>query len=240
MSLGRNDPCHCGSGKKYKKCHLNADLEKARAEKELKTLPQWVAHHGSSLRTSVHEAARSTEGLTAAAQAWFGDAAPDDPLADRHFEQHVLFDIISGDAPLITQANDEGEALDAAKLTLAQAFAASHGSLFEVIECKRYRGIRLADRLLGSERWLPDPDLADILEPMEVIFGRVITYRKENILLGGWRKVVFRTRKAAIKDLQALVAAADLPEDDAASRVKWLKDNAAAVAKRILEAGLQA
>jgi hypothetical protein len=24
-NLGRNDPCHCGSGKKYKKCHLEAD-----------------------------------------------------------------------------------------------------------------------------------------------------------------------------------------------------------------------
>jgi uncharacterized protein YecA (UPF0149 family) len=24
-TLGRNDPCHCGSGKKYKKCHLDAD-----------------------------------------------------------------------------------------------------------------------------------------------------------------------------------------------------------------------
>jgi methionyl aminopeptidase len=24
-NLGRNDPCHCGSGKKYKACHLNAD-----------------------------------------------------------------------------------------------------------------------------------------------------------------------------------------------------------------------
>lgn len=23
--LGRNDPCHCGSGKKYKKCHMGAD-----------------------------------------------------------------------------------------------------------------------------------------------------------------------------------------------------------------------
>jgi len=22
--LGRNDPCHCGSGKKYKKCHGKA------------------------------------------------------------------------------------------------------------------------------------------------------------------------------------------------------------------------
>src|SRR5438445_2550110 len=24
---GRNDPCHCGSGKKYKKCHLQQDVE---------------------------------------------------------------------------------------------------------------------------------------------------------------------------------------------------------------------
>jgi hypothetical protein len=28
--LGRNDPCHCGSGKKYKNCHLAADEEAAR------------------------------------------------------------------------------------------------------------------------------------------------------------------------------------------------------------------
>ena len=25
MKLGRNDPCHCGSGEKYKKCHLEQD-----------------------------------------------------------------------------------------------------------------------------------------------------------------------------------------------------------------------
>ncbi|MFN0117573.1 MAG: SEC-C metal-binding domain-containing protein [Elusimicrobiota bacterium] len=24
-TLGRNDECHCGSGKKYKKCHLDKD-----------------------------------------------------------------------------------------------------------------------------------------------------------------------------------------------------------------------
>jgi preprotein translocase subunit SecA len=29
--LGRNDPCHCGSGKKYKNCHLARDEEAARA-----------------------------------------------------------------------------------------------------------------------------------------------------------------------------------------------------------------
>jgi len=32
MNLGRNDPCHCGSGKKYKKCCLAKDEEAKRAE----------------------------------------------------------------------------------------------------------------------------------------------------------------------------------------------------------------
>lgn len=30
MKLGRNDPCHCGSGKKYKQCHLEKDEAKER------------------------------------------------------------------------------------------------------------------------------------------------------------------------------------------------------------------
>jgi hypothetical protein len=32
-SLGRNDPCHCGSGKKYKSCHLAADEAVQREER---------------------------------------------------------------------------------------------------------------------------------------------------------------------------------------------------------------
>ena len=31
MKLGRNDPCHCGSGKKYKQCCLEKDESKERA-----------------------------------------------------------------------------------------------------------------------------------------------------------------------------------------------------------------
>jgi len=34
MSIGRNDPCHCGSGKKYKKCCLAKDEEAKRAREE--------------------------------------------------------------------------------------------------------------------------------------------------------------------------------------------------------------
>jgi uncharacterized protein YecA (UPF0149 family) len=31
---GRNDPCYCGSGKKYKQCHLRIDQEKEREQRE--------------------------------------------------------------------------------------------------------------------------------------------------------------------------------------------------------------
>lgn len=36
--LGRNAPCWCGSGKKYKKCHLEADLAGA-AERNEPSVP---------------------------------------------------------------------------------------------------------------------------------------------------------------------------------------------------------
>jgi len=32
MKLGRNDPCPCGSGKKYKRCCYGKDTEVARAK----------------------------------------------------------------------------------------------------------------------------------------------------------------------------------------------------------------
>lgn len=31
---GRNEPCHCGSGRKYKRCCLDKDEAKARAARE--------------------------------------------------------------------------------------------------------------------------------------------------------------------------------------------------------------
>jgi methionyl aminopeptidase len=37
-TLERNDPCWCGSGKKYKKCHLRADMEKETGSRPKKPL----------------------------------------------------------------------------------------------------------------------------------------------------------------------------------------------------------
>src|SRR5687768_361903 len=53
LKIGRNDPCHCGSGKKYKKCHLAADeaSEHMRVAEEVVARMRAVAEEDTFFRT---------------------------------------------------------------------------------------------------------------------------------------------------------------------------------------------
>lgn len=59
---GRNEPCHCGSGKKYKNCHLDKDEQASR-----------------EARTKAAQAAPPSETPAPAAPAAGGGAAPPRP-----------------------------------------------------------------------------------------------------------------------------------------------------------------
>ena len=121
--LGRNDPCHCGSGKKYKQCHQRGDETRAREERELKTIGQWVAFQVAGLESNLPD-----EVVDAA-----GDDAP--------FRQVALFDrpAPGPQAHIALAAADEAEA---EVKTLATAFSESHVSVHECVDCKRGRGVR--------------------------------------------------------------------------------------------------
>ncbi len=58
-NLGRNDPCHCGSGKKYKQCHLAEDETKARADRataaETAPVAEGDASAGPAPRAAKHQ-----------------------------------------------------------------------------------------------------------------------------------------------------------------------------------------
>ena len=59
--LGRNDPCHCGSGQKYKKCHEAADdaARAAKLEKEQAALADTLdADEAARLKRDGEAAAR--------------------------------------------------------------------------------------------------------------------------------------------------------------------------------------
>ena len=61
--IGRNDPCRCGSGKKYKKCCLASDEAAARAARPVQTAV--VAPPGPSLANYFQEQDELTEASNA-------------------------------------------------------------------------------------------------------------------------------------------------------------------------------
>ena len=60
--IGRNEPCYCGSGQKYKNCHLKADNEAERERRD------W-AEAGRFLRRDLLKFARDERWATAVADA---------------------------------------------------------------------------------------------------------------------------------------------------------------------------
>ncbi|MBK8985160.1 MAG: SEC-C domain-containing protein [Chloroflexi bacterium] len=60
--IGRNDPCYCGSGKKYKNCHMQADNDITREKRA------W-AEAGRFLRRDIIQFARQERFATAVAEA---------------------------------------------------------------------------------------------------------------------------------------------------------------------------
>lgn len=59
---GRNDPCHCGSGKKYKHCCLAKDEEEARqarAKAEAEAVAKAAAEAGAKAEAATAESPKS-------------------------------------------------------------------------------------------------------------------------------------------------------------------------------------
>ncbi|MBU0553646.1 SEC-C domain-containing protein [Myxococcota bacterium] len=230
--IGRNDPCHCGSGKKYKKCHEQQDEARKEEERGLKNRADWLRVYSKRLRESLGAQAMALPDLQERVEIFF-EAPPSSPLGDRAFEDHVLYDAKLEGEPLIQQAVvDAAESSADRQLLLRSCLASSAVSLLEVMECKRQRGLRLQDHLTGEVMFVADAELAAILDPMEVILGRLVRFEEKPTLLDGWEKVPFRRRKRLIADLIAerdasLDAEATLDEKQA-----WLKRAAPSIYRR--------
>jgi SEC-C motif len=75
-TLSRNDPCHCGSGKKYKQCHLDKDeaaAREARAKEAAKEAP--VSAPAAAEGPGGHATAKGTKPKLPTGQPWKRGAA---------------------------------------------------------------------------------------------------------------------------------------------------------------------
>lgn len=110
--IGRNDPCHCGSGKKYKQCHLPIEEAAAAAQRRL-------AQAQDTLIPKLIDAARGLpEHIPAAlTRFWDGKYSPEqlaelDDLEDRGAERFLTwfaFDVQLDDGRTLVQRLAAGE-----------------------------------------------------------------------------------------------------------------------------------
>ncbi|MGB0647083.1 MAG: YecA family protein [Bradymonadia bacterium] len=196
--IGRNDPCHCGSGKKYKKCHLNEDQGKARTLRSLSTPGQWVDFHWKTIESGLSEMVDGK--LDLIKQRW------DDTITSEQLNSflvhHALLDAgqhTDSMSELIRQ--NEVQAPEKAE-PFATCLSSSYLSCFEVSKCRRGQFIELSDKLSGTTVQIFDDALSQVLEPMEGLFGRIVQFEDRWHLLSGWSKLVFRARKHVFADVQ--------------------------------------
>ena len=222
--IGRNDPCSCGSGKKYKSCHMAQDEARDRQRSQLSTVSAWLGYHGEAALNAGLAAVQAAGRLTAAWGAFGPSASADDPVAlgfaacdfplDTDSDVGVSRAASAGASPDARPEDAEDRAL------VFQAFADSHLSVHEVLECKRGKGVRLRDVFTGADDFVWDERLGDALEPLEFVLGRRLGFTERPLLALGWEKLAFRGRKRLVAAHRAAFEAAQDHEDPAVRRAQ--------------------
>jgi len=180
--IGRNDPCWCGSGKKYKKCHLSADDQR---ERETVAEDQTILEQ---VFTFMKQELREDE-MRAAFRAFFGDATEinkDDKLS--------LLDWMVHDYPVRRFGRtlfQEFLVRRADRLTpevrrLAEAHARSTFHLLEVQDVKPGSGIQVRDLFQGGDFFAHDVTASRASSRGETIFCRVLDFGARKELSGAY------------------------------------------------------
>ncbi|MHC4932733.1 MAG: SEC-C metal-binding domain-containing protein [Planctomycetota bacterium] len=175
---GRNDPCHCGSGRKYKKCHLRYD-ERAGGEES-----RAAALHAFDERLVGEISAFAFARFGVEARAWVGDF--DDPAlalplaipwSVYHFcvQGRPAFEWFLEEASPRPGA-DERRWLDAQR--------ASWLSVWEVIEVRPGEGLTLRDPLTEEERRVQEILATETLVKRDCILARVVELDEATVLGG--------------------------------------------------------
>ncbi len=158
----RNDPCWCGSGRKYKKCHLVPDEEKERRRS--------VANEQAPVADPLYRALfeklmdssrgwRSRDQFAEASRLYFDqdpnelDARNDSMAA---FFEWYVYDFRPRGSPrtLVEEyLRRRGSRLSARERALLEAWRAARLGLFEVQRIEQGKGVELKDLLLAGDRF---------------------------------------------------------------------------------------
>lgn len=205
--VGRNDPCPCGSGKKYKKCCLNKD-EARRSEKTSAT-PQEIALRDQLISYSAKD--RYKKDFEKAYQIFRRRPFKEPLILDEKEEINFGFfldwfihDFTLRNGMTIVEEfyQEKKEKLSEEELSLLKYEMASYLSIYEVIHVTPEVGLRLKDIFTNEEMDILEVKGSLTAVKWDVIFARVIRMGSVNKLSGMITLIPRRNKEEIISSIQ--------------------------------------
>jgi len=194
----RNAPCPCGSGRKYKKCHLAEDEEREAAARGTGREAEEARGHARRLaeRDPIHalDERITADALALARRRWGRRFDPDGALArlglDFQCTQALLgwssdhYRGPDGRTALDLYLEERGGGLDAEGRALVEAQRTACFSFHEVVSAESGRSIALRDLLAGGERTVEEKSASRTVRTRDVLLTRVVDLGDRSILAG--------------------------------------------------------
>lgn len=196
---GRNEPCWCGSGRKYKHCHLDAPAEAAPLADRMELLYTKAATY--LLRSAAEGRAMGMH----LAEVLFGEAPTGGHDHDGHdhgghdefdnaeFERRLdesedplVVDLVLHEGGVFAQwLATWSSNLPADEREMAESWAGTVRTLLEVLELRPGVGLRVRDRRSGSELDVNDVRASTVLAEGDIVCTRLVTAGDQQRLLPG-------------------------------------------------------
>jgi hypothetical protein len=175
--VGRNHPCPCGSGKKFKRCHLDAA--------EASSTSSSSSASGSPSRPAVHERdERVVAEILAFGAKRFGRSALADGAQDMFGDHDVSVQLVSPmlaygwpikGKPLAAHFLEANRGrLSGADRAWIELQLATRPSVWEVLRVERGRGVEVVDLLSGQRCFVQEILGSQTLRFRDAVLGRIV------------------------------------------------------------------
>ena len=187
--LGRNEPCWCGSGRKYKKCHLG------REELPLAERVDWLY-----TKAGQHALLSGWNDLLAEAGYERCRYADDDPgaLAAALADPLVLDAVLFEGGAFAEFLQMRGSLLPDDERLLAEQWLVVDRSVFEVEQVHRGQGVTVRDVRTGDMHEVRERAASRLLKPGQLVCARVVPAGDTMQFFGGLEPVALHERDPLI------------------------------------------
>lgn len=211
MKIGRNDPCHCGSGQKYKKCCLEKDQVKNRSLDDIMGPPH---DPEDSLRRKIvnfsHQFESHKDHFLEAKELWGRDeeidmSAPDGQAIFLDLMDYFIHDyLIPGKGkPILNLFFDEKhDSLPSAEMSILEDWLDNYRGFYEVEKVRPGEGINVQDVFTGEKYAVYDKSSTRVLQPWDIFYGRLMKFEGHWTITGSIQPIQRRLKNEALNQIK--------------------------------------